>query len=135
MWEHGALCQFVVGSQGVEYALIAYWQSRGLIPVIETPPVAPRAPHVVAVSGSCSPVTAEQIAWAEAHGFEGIRLDPVAAIDERSWEAEKARVVARALHTLSLGHDPVVYTARGPDDPSVSALRRPFRAAGVSSDA
>lgn len=132
IWEHRAPSQFVVGSQGVEYALIAYWRSRGLVPVIAVPPVARRAAHVVAVSGSCSPITAEQLIWAEAHGFEGIRLDPIAAVDERQWEAEKERAVACALYALSLGHDPVIYTARGPDDPSVPALRQAIERAGVS---
>ena len=36
VWEHREPIQFVVGSQGVDYALIAHWQSRGLIPVVET---------------------------------------------------------------------------------------------------
>jgi 3-oxoisoapionate kinase len=134
VWEHREPVQFVIGSQGVDYALIAYWQSRGLIPVMETPPTAKRAPHVVAVSGSCSPVTAEQIAWAEAHGFAGIRLDPATAVDTRRWAAELELGVARALQVLSAGQDPVIYTARGPDDPSVPALRHALETAGVSAD-
>ena len=134
VWQHREPLQFVVGSQGVDYALIAHWQSRGLVPVVETPPVASRAPHVVAVSGSCSPVTAEQIAWAEAHGFDGVRLDPAAAVDERRWAAELERGVGRALAVLSAGRDPVIYTARGPDDPSMPALREAVQTAGVSAD-
>jgi uncharacterized protein YgbK (DUF1537 family) len=134
VWENREPLQFVVGSQGVDYALIADWQARGLIPVVETPPVAKRAAHVVAVSGSCSPVTAEQIGWAEAHGFQGIRLDPTAAVDERRWQAEMEAGVARALHVLSQGRDPIVYTALGPDDPSVPALQEAVQAAGVSAE-
>jgi uncharacterized protein YgbK (DUF1537 family) len=134
VWQHREPVQFVVGSQGVDYALIAHWQSCGLIPVVETPPIANRAPHVVAVSGSCSPVTAAQIAWAEAHGFDGIRLDPTAAIDERRWEAELERGKARALEALSAGRDPLIYTARGSDDPSVPALRQAVERAGASAD-
>ncbi len=134
VWETREPLQFVVGSQGVEYALIAYWQSCGLVPPVATPPIADRAPHVVAVSGSCSPVTAEQIAWAEAHGFDGIRLDPTAAVDERRWAAELERGAARALAVLSAGRDPVIYTARGPDDPSAAALREAVQAAGVPAE-
>jgi uncharacterized protein YgbK (DUF1537 family) len=134
VWQHREPVQFVVGSQGVDYALIAYWQSRGLIPVVETPPTAGRARHVVAVSGSCSPVTAEQIDWAEAHGFDGIRLDPSAAVDERRWAAELERGMARALEILSAGRDPVIYTARGPDDPSIPTLRQAVETAGSRAD-
>jgi uncharacterized protein YgbK (DUF1537 family) len=132
IWTHREPVQFVVGSQGLDYALIAHWQSRGLIPVVEMPPTAGIAPHVVAVSGSCSPVTAEQIAWAEAHGFESIRLDPALAVDERQWAAEQERGIARGLAVLSEGRDPVIYTARGPNDPSVPALREAVAVAGVS---
>jgi uncharacterized protein YgbK (DUF1537 family) len=134
VWEHREPTQFVVGSQGVDYALIAHWQSRGLIPVVETPPVAKRADRVVAVSGSCSPVTAEQIVWAEAHGFEGIRIDPTAAVDAGRWAAEMEAGVGRALQALSSGRDPVIFTARGPDDPSVAALSAAVAAAGASAE-
>ena len=134
VWQHREPVQFVVGSQGVDYALIAYWQSCGLIPVVETLPAARRAAHVVAVSGSCSPVTSEQITWAEARGFDGIRLDPAAAVDERRWAAELDRAAVLALQALSANRDPVIYTARGLDDPSMPALREAVQAAGVSAD-
>jgi len=135
LWQYRAPVQFVVGSQGVDYALIAHWQQAGLIPKVAPPPAAAAAAHVVAVSGSCSPVTAQQIAWAEDHGFAGIRLDPAAAIDDGTWAAEMARVCAAALDALSAGRDPAIYTARGPDDPSVPALRQAAETAGVPLDA
>ena len=135
VWQHREPpVQFVVGSQGVDYALIAHWQSVGLIPVVETPPTAKSAARVVAVSGSCSPVTAEQISWAEGHGFEGIRLDPTAALDDRLWASELERAGGRALELLSAGRDPVIYTARGPDDASVPALRQAVETAAASAD-
>jgi 3-oxoisoapionate kinase len=134
VWQHRAPLQFVVGSQGLDYALIACWQSRGLIPTVDRPPVTAAAARVVAVSGSCSPVTAEQIAWAEAHGFEAIRLDATAAVDSRRWEAEMERAVAGACQALSAGHDPVVFTARGPEDASLPALHQAAQAAEVSID-
>ncbi|WP_284946191.1 four-carbon acid sugar kinase family protein [Acidisoma cladoniae] len=132
VWAHREPTQFVVGSQGVDYALIAHWQKAGFISHAAPPQPAPPAAHVVAVSGSCSPVTAQQIAWAENHGFAGIRLNPAAAVDERAWDAEQARVAALALAALSLGQDPAIFTARGPDDASVPELRRAAETAGVS---
>jgi uncharacterized protein YgbK (DUF1537 family) len=134
VWEHREAMQFVVGSQGVEYALIAHWQRAGLIPVAEPPRAAPAAARIVGVSGSCSPVTAHQIAWAEEHGFLGIRLDPTAAVDGAAWEREKDRASAAALEALSAGLDPIIYTARGPDDPSLPELRRVVETSGVALD-
>jgi 3-oxoisoapionate kinase len=134
VWDHRETTQFVVGSQGVEYALIAHWQSAWLMPAPTPTPAAPKAEHVVAVSGSCSPVTAQQIAWAEDHGFAAIRLDAAAAVDARAWANETARAVDGALAALSRGNDPVVYTARGPDDASVPELRRATEAAGLPLD-
>ena len=32
IWERGSARQFVVGSQGVEQALVAYWRAAGLLP-------------------------------------------------------------------------------------------------------
>jgi len=137
VWEKRATDgpQFVVGSQGLEYALIAYFQACGLIAPVEKPPIAARAAHIVAVSGSCSPVTAEQLAWAEAHGFRTIALDATKATDARAWEAEVEAGVSRALGVLSEGQDPILHTARGPDDPAVAALGQAIQTSGVAAEA
>lgn len=136
VWENRAVdaAQFVVGSQGLEYALIAYFQACGLIAPIEKPPVAAKADHVVAVSGSCSPVTAEQLTWAEAHGFRTIALDATRAVDARTWEAEVEAGISRALAVLAQGQDPILYTARGPDDPAVAALGQAIQTSGVAAE-
>jgi uncharacterized protein YgbK (DUF1537 family) len=88
----------------------------------------------VGVSGSCSPVTAEQLAWAEAHGFRALALDATTAVDERAWETEIARGISQALAVLSAGQSPILYTARGPDDPAVGSLRAAVEASGVAMD-
>jgi uncharacterized protein YgbK (DUF1537 family) len=44
-------------------------------------------------------------------------------LDETTWATEHARVVKEALAALSQGRDPIVHTARGPDDPAVAAFR------------
>lgn len=131
VWDNREACQFAVGSQGLEYALIAYFQKRGWIAPVEKPPVAARARHVVGVSGSCSPVTAEQLTWAAAHGFRTIALDATRAVDERGWEEAIETSVEHALSALSEGQDPILYTARGPDDPALGGLRAAAEAAGV----
>ena len=74
IWEARGRPQFAVGSQGVEYALVRYWQEAGLIP--EAPAAGGIGPagRMAVVSGSVSPVTAAQIDWSLAHGLRGDRL-------------------------------------------------------------
>lgn len=115
LWERAATGPlFIVGSSGVEYALTAWWRARGVFP-----PAAPfgtpgPAGQIVVMSGSASPVTAEQIGWAEANGFEGVRLEVgrLLAADE-GYDGELA---GRALAILAAGRSPLFYSARGPDD-------------------
>src|SRR5690606_29178031 len=72
---------FVIGSSGVEYALTAHWQAAGLVEKSPPPEPADHAGQIVVISGSASPVSAEQIDWAEANGFCAIRLDSAALVD------------------------------------------------------
>ncbi|GAB4024646.1 four-carbon acid sugar kinase family protein [Spirosoma gilvum] len=66
---------FSVGSSGVEMALGNYWnQYKVLEPVTAWSEPGRSAPLLV-LSGSCSPVTSGQIAWAKANGFAEIILD------------------------------------------------------------
>ena len=131
VWEKGGTPVFAVGSQGLEAALVAYWRAAGLL---AEPTPAPRNPgrveRIACVSGSVSPITARQIADAERHGFAGIRIDAELAVDERAWEAEIGRATEEALRALSDGRSPLVYSAAGPDDPAVAALRQAVANAG-----
>ncbi len=113
---------FALGSQGLEYALVAAWKQAGLLPA--SGPAAPLAPagRIAVVSGSCAPVTAEQIAVAEAAGFRVVALDAALAVDPPAWEAECSRGVAAALAALGEGASPILYTARGPGDPALEAV-------------
>lgn len=108
----------VGGSQGVEYALVAHWRADGLIETTDITAGAGPVDQLIAVSGSVSPTTADQIAWAEAHGFDVIALDVLAAA-----QGDGGAAVDAALSALSAGRDALICTARGPDDPSVERLR------------
>ncbi|MHA1571833.1 MAG: four-carbon acid sugar kinase family protein, partial [Alphaproteobacteria bacterium] len=55
IWQNRGERLFVVGSQGIEYALTAYWQDAGLIPPAPPAPNAGPVDNIIAVSGSCSP--------------------------------------------------------------------------------
>jgi 3-oxoisoapionate kinase len=131
IWESGGEPAFAVGSQGVEYALIAYWRSVGLIAPAGPTPRAGPADRMVVASGSCSPVTAEQIAWARDRGFVPVPIDAARAVDEAAWATELEHAVADALGHVSRGSDPILYTALGPDDPAVARFRTAVKTAGM----
>ncbi|HEX7900314.1 MAG TPA: four-carbon acid sugar kinase family protein [Planctomycetota bacterium] len=101
--------RFVAGSSGIEYALTA---KR---PRVTLPPV-DAADQILVLSGSCSAVTARQIEWALANGYEGLRMG--------------AGVERRAAELLKLGRSVVIYTALGPDDPAVGDARADGAALG-----
>ena len=123
LWEQRGEQLFVVGSQGVEYALTAYWRSAGLLEVEPRAMRAAPVDRIAVASGSCSPVTAQQIDWAEAHGFEPIRLELDHIAEDRLWVAALAKATERAIRAVNAGRDPLVFTARGPDDPAIAVVR------------
>ncbi|ESZ52007.1 four-carbon acid sugar kinase family protein [Mesorhizobium sp. RSR565B] len=104
---------FVVGSSGIEYALLAEWVSNGTVraePKFSPPGAADR---IAVVSGSCSPTTERQIRHALTDGFDGIEVDPVELISQASGDAI-ARATAAGRASLEAGRSVVLYTALGP---------------------
>jgi len=127
VWHHAGKGMYAVASSGLNYALVAHWRTAGLI---GAPPVlapAAQADRVAIVSGSCSPITAAQIAKSEQEGFATIRVDPRALVDEGADGAAAAGACDQAMNALSSGRSVVVYTARGPEDPAVAEFEA-FRA-------
>jgi uncharacterized protein YgbK (DUF1537 family) len=102
---------FVVGSSGVEAALAAHWRKTAEIPAQHAfAPAGAKGP-IVAVCGSCSPVTARQIT----HAMEN-------AFDEAD-DLPTARDVA--IRSLRAGRSVVIHTGKGE-----TAKRRSGPAAG-----
>jgi 3-oxoisoapionate kinase len=123
---------FVVGSSGVEYALAAHLASvpgSGVSPRA-LPPAEP-VDRLMTVSGSCSPVTARQIAWALDNGFAEVALDPAELASGGAVEVR--RVVGESVALLEQGRSVIAHAARGPDDPRIGTLAA--RLAGGGDDA
>ncbi|MEO4044438.1 four-carbon acid sugar kinase family protein [Hoeflea sp. CAU 1731] len=135
IWENRDNGIFAIGSQGVEYALVAHWRNTGLLDRAEHHAHTSTEKRVVIVSGSCSPVTASQIDWARNNGFTALRLDAGRAVDAVEWEMEIGRSVDAALAALDAGRDPIVFTAEGPDDPATGRFREAIDASGEPADA
>ncbi len=133
IWEERGERLLAIGSQGVEYALVAHWRKAGLL----GPPPPRRTAgrrRIAVASGSCSPVTARQIEWAEANGFEAIRLDVARAVDEAAWRVALDMAIAAAGTACRAGREPLVFTARGPDDPAIPALAAAIEASGADAE-
>ena len=122
LWQHRQASRFVVGSQGVEYALVAYLRREGLIEECPAPPSLGREDRFAVVSGSVSPISADQIRWARENGFATIRLDAAAVVRGEGSIAE-ARALEGAREALGNGTPPIVFSAEGADDPSLPRVR------------
>ncbi|MBS1512891.1 MAG: four-carbon acid sugar kinase family protein [Bacteroidetes bacterium] len=67
--------QFCVGSSGIELALGKYWNEKDLLKQKAEWPAVEKTNSLLVISGSCSPVTAAQIAYAKTNGFEEVIID------------------------------------------------------------
>lgn len=124
LWERRGRSRFVVGSQGIEYALVSHFRQSGRLREGATLSGIGRADRMVAVSGSVSEVTAAQIDWARRNGFATIRLDVARLVSGEAGriEAEQEAIDA-SKKAMAEGQCPLVCSAEGPDDPAVTALQ------------
>jgi uncharacterized protein YgbK (DUF1537 family) len=113
----------LVGSSGFERAIGQHLQACGLLPPAHLAADAGTVEQIVVMSGSCAPGTRDQIDYAIAQGFSGIPIDSVRLVDPATAASEAERVTALALAALSEGRSPLLYSARGPDDPAVAATK------------
>ena len=121
--------KFVAGSSGLEYALTRYWQGAGEVSAVKPETSVGAVERLLVVSGSAAPATAEQIEYAEAQGFAGIRIDVPRLLDPGSRNEEFTRLIdeaTQALKTVSV----LLYSAKGPDDPTLKATREALSASG-----
>lgn len=132
VWQRRGDGLFSASSSGLQYALAAHWRELGLLPSVSSLPEPSAVTTIAVVSGSCSPVTASQIAWARANGFCTERLRLPNALDERLREAEIERVVAVATAALRQGMSPLIFSAEGPDDDTVTRFGQIAQQAGLA---
>ncbi|WP_202359503.1 four-carbon acid sugar kinase family protein [Mesorhizobium sp. 113-3-3] len=104
---------FVVGSSGVEYALLAEWAGKGIAAGHAS--FVPPGPvdRLAVVSGSVSPTTEKQIRFALANGFDGVQMDAMQLVSDGAGGAIE-RAVASGLASLAAGRSVILYTALGP---------------------
>lgn len=133
IWQNRDRLGLVAGSQGVEYALVRHWQETGLLPAPQPVPSAGQVDQIVAVSGSVSPVTARQLAWARAHGFALLPFDAAAVCAAPDvLAAQEDRLVLAATEAAAQGASPLIHSAAGHDGPEVARYRAALAASGIS---
>jgi uncharacterized protein YgbK (DUF1537 family) len=107
VWSRRGLL-FSVGSSGVEMALGQYWNKNNILNTVSDWPSPDRKSPLLVICGSCSPVTARQVAWAMANGFEEVVLD-VAAVRNND-EAAIASATIAARGPLQRGQSVIIHT-------------------------
>jgi uncharacterized protein YgbK (DUF1537 family) len=109
---------FSVGSSGIEMALGAHWRRTGVAPVTNSRQMewrqARRLSHeqILAGSGSCSPVTAQQISWALANGFRGVVVDAAELLAGKNVERTLQSATEAAVRHLNSGRSVIIHTGR-----------------------
>ena len=120
---------FVVGSSGVDYALVNCWRlddsethAAHLGRRVPSTSVS-SVDRTIILSGSCSPVTNRQIGWALENGFADVAVDPLNLQDSEQQEREISSLGSRIAALFDRGQSVVVHTSRGPTDPRIAALK------------
>ncbi len=104
----------LIGSSGIEYALMAGLRndpSARFVPV-------PAVDQMLIISGSVSPTTERQIAFAIARGFVPV---PANALDLANGHIAGCLESAKVI--LKEGKSPLIYSARGPSSDRGDALK------------
>ncbi len=130
---HRSTTSLLVGSSGVEFALVHYLQQQGKIkkpPQVTGPGVADK---MVVTAGSAAPGTASQIRYMESLGHQGIRMNTVKLLSQEHRSREIKSLVEGALDGIARGQVPLLYTAMGPDDNSIVATSQAADERGLTS--
>lgn len=107
---------FSIGSSGVETALAQQWKPDPRVPSRTPRLVGTTVNQILVGSGSCSPVTKGQIAWALRHGFVEVPLDVTAVVSNKKRAREILRATASTVNPLRTGCSVIVHTmCRGAD--------------------
>ncbi len=123
---------FSVGSSGVEMALGHYWQEKGILKERKTWEPTDLDTPILVISGSCSPVSAQQIAWAEKCGFASIAVDTAAVAEQPDNPAVLASAIRKAIAKSANGQSVVVHTSNSNTDVRIAATDAVLKSRGCN---
>lgn len=113
--------QFIVGSSAVEHVIFHQRISNNHLSTLLEP--VGKADKMLVMSGSCSPVTAAQIQFAKQKGFHTVCIDPLKLLNDLHRSSEEEKILEIAAELLGKDSPLIVYSALGPDDPSVALVK------------
>jgi uncharacterized protein YgbK (DUF1537 family) len=102
---------FSVGSSGMEMALAMHWESTGKLAGRQNWPAATSGGPILVASGSCSPVTNGQIAWALSREFAELALETCVLTDE-DCKSYLLQVTAKVVNLINEGKSVIVHTGQ-----------------------
>lgn len=121
---------FSVGSSGIEKALGDFWTTKGFLNQRNHWKTLSECKPMLVLSGSVSPVTASQINWAVANGFEEVSVS-IQALESETSEAKLISEYQEKIATfLKLGKSVILHTSKGPNDPRVQETKTFFNKKG-----
>ena len=109
-----------MAAQGLAHALGAHLREQNQIAAPQPTHTLAPVDRLLVLSGSCSALSAAQIDWAIAAGFQEIRITPEQLISTD--EGTLKSLEDQMLNALSAGKSMVIYTAKGPDDHHLAAV-------------
>ncbi|MEL0456067.1 four-carbon acid sugar kinase family protein [Flavobacteriaceae bacterium SZ-1-7] len=124
---------FSVGSSGIAMALGLDWKSKGIIDGERKFNVCGENGPILVLSGSCSPVTENQINYAIDNGFAEIALG-VEAISNSNQNQVIEEVVGQIVANFENGKSIVLHTSKGTEDPRISDSELFFKNQGFESE-
>ena len=122
---------FSVGSSGIEMALGSFWRLEGKLLAPESWSNPGKADPLLVFSGSCSPVTAEQIKWAVANGFAEIALDTAAIASHGNSAEILEEYIEKAVACINEGKSVILHSSCGSDDSRISKTKEVFVRQGL----
>lgn len=122
---------FSVGSSGIETALGNHWtEVKKLTRQTQWPNPGRKEPLLV-VSGSCSPVTSKQIAYALSRGFEELAIDTEAIATEGFTASVIEDHIRRAVGLIRDRKNIILHTSNGDRDTRVARTAEIFSRKGL----
>lgn len=100
---------FSVSSSGFEDALYPLEEACESVSIIAVK-------QILALSGSCSPITQSQISYAIKEGFEPIKIDMRKMGTAQDRQDMLSSIVEQCVTIIQAGNSPIVYSALGPKD-------------------
>jgi uncharacterized protein YgbK (DUF1537 family) len=123
---------FSVGSSGIEMALGNHWQNQGRLTERKSWEEVQNDSPILVISGSCSPVSVQQIAWGKKHGFASIDVYTAAVAMQPNDDSVLQKTIDQSIEKLAAGQSVIIQTSSQNTDPRIEEANRIFENQGYT---